>query len=105
MTGYVVVLITAGSSGEGKKIAQGLVEKRLCACVNILPGVRSIYRWEGEVQDDGEVLLLCKARSKDFDGIQNAVKELHSYSVPEIIALPVADGSRQYLDWVSRETE
>ncbi len=105
MSEFIVILITASSPDEGRKIAGGLVERRLCACVNMLPGIRSLYRWEGEVQDEEEVLLLCKAPERNFDRIEQAVEELHSYDVPEIIALPITRGSTRYLDWVSVETE
>jgi periplasmic divalent cation tolerance protein len=105
MSGFIVVLVTASSPGEGGSIAATLVERRLCACVNMIPGIRSTYWWEGEVRHDDEVLLLCKAREEDFDRIERVVKETHSYDVPEIIALPVSGGSRKYLDWLFAETQ
>jgi len=99
-TPYLVVLITASDEEEAVKIAQILVEEKLVACVNIVPRLRSIYIWQGEVEDETEALMLCKTRHDLFDTLQNRVKELHSYTVPEIIALPVVAGSDDYLGWI-----
>lgn len=99
-TPYIVVLITASDEEEAAKIAQILVEEKLVACVNIVPGLRSIYTWQGEIEDETESLMLCKTRRDLFDSLQNRVKELHSYTVPEIIGLPVIAGSNDYLGWI-----
>lgn len=97
---YILVYVTASSMDEGKRIARTLVEEGLVACANILPGVRSIYRWKGKVCDDEEVFIMMKSRKDLFDRIRNRVKELHSYEVPEIIAFPVTMGSPDYLEWM-----
>jgi periplasmic divalent cation tolerance protein len=99
-----VVLVTVSSEDEGLKIARGLVARRLAACVNIVPGVRSVYRWKGEVKDDKELLLVVKTRESHLAHVVHAVKELHSYSVPETIALPIVSGSESYLAWLQEET-
>jgi periplasmic divalent cation tolerance protein len=99
---YIVIFITAGSEAEGEKIARGLAEKRLVACVNIIPKIRSMYWWEGKLRDEGEVLLIAKSRKYLFTEICQMVKELHSYQVPEIIAFSVFDGSEDYLKWIRK---
>src|SRR3990170_607347 len=104
MTGKIIVLITVSSPEEGEKIAKALIEKRLAACVNILPGLRSIYHWQGKICDDKELLLLAKTRVDVFDILEKEVKALHSYEVPEIIALPIVAGSRDYLNWINENT-
>ena len=102
MTDKIVVLITCGSAGEARRIARALVEKRLAACGNILEApVRSIYRWKGRVESAKEVLLVIKSSRKRFAALQSAVMHLHSYDVPEIIALPIARGSSEYLRWLA----
>ena len=100
----IVVLVTAGSEGEATSIARDLVEKRLVACVNILPGVRSIFQWEGKVTEEYEYLLVAKTVSRLFERVVTAVKSLQSYSVPEIIALPIQHGLPEYLRWVREST-
>lgn len=104
MREYIVVLITAPNEEEAAKIAKELVGARLAACVNIIRGLRSIYRWQGKIEDESEVLMVAKTRRELFEGLQKKVKELHGYSVPEIIALPVVTGSEDYLGWLSEET-
>jgi periplasmic divalent cation tolerance protein len=103
MADDIVILITAASDDEAARIARALVDERLAACANILPGVRSLFFWEGRTQDEREVLMVVKTRQALLDSIVRRVKALHSYTVPEIIALPVLGGSQDYLDWV-RET-
>jgi len=97
---HVVVFITASSSDEARSIATALVERRLAACVNIAPGVRSLFRWQGKVEDQEEVLMVVKSRGDLLPSIIEAVKELHSYSVPEVIAIPILAGSPDYLHWL-----
>jgi len=105
MTEFIVVLVTTGSEEEAEKIARNLVEGQLAACVNIVSPIRSIYRWEGKVTDDKEWLLLIKTRESLFPQVEKRVKELHSYQVPEVVALPIVAGSQAYLRWVKESTE
>ena len=102
---YIVVLITVGSQEEGAKIARELVERRKAACVNIVPRVSSIYRWQEKIEEDEEKLLIVKTRAELFSEVMTVVRGIHSYEVPEIIALPIMDGNREYLTWIDRETE
>lgn len=95
-----MVFVTAGSPEEGERLARALVEERLAACVNRITPVRSIYRWEGKVEQSEEELLVIKTRRGLFDHVKKRVQELHSYSVPEIIALPIVEGSEGYLRWL-----
>jgi periplasmic divalent cation tolerance protein len=102
MTDKLIVLVTCGSAKEARRIARAMVEQRLAACVNILEApVRSIYRWKGRVESAGEFLLIIKSSRKRFAALQNAVRKLHSYDVPEIIAVAIERGSRDYLAWLS----
>lgn len=103
-TEYIIVFITAPSEDEAVRIGQTIVGERLAGCVNIIRSVRSIYRWQGRIEDGQEVLLIVKTKSALFKSLQYRVKEIHSYSVPEIIALPLVEGSKQYLDWLGQET-
>ncbi len=105
MLEQITVLITAGSMEEGRKIANALVEEGLAACVNIVPQVSSIYRWKGEIREDQEVLLIAKSRKEIFERLASRVKELHSYDVPETIALPIAAGDEDYLSWINKEVK
>jgi len=105
MTDVVLILVTTGSDGEAEKIARALVEERLAACVNIVNPLRSVYRWEGKIQDDREWLLVIKTKQTHFAAVKARVEALHSYQVPEVIALPVVDGAEKYLEWVRSETE
>lgn len=97
---YAVVLTTAGSEEVASRIARALVERRLAACVNILPGARSFYRWRGGVSDDPEVLLVVKTAEDLLPAVQRAVRELHTYELPEGILLPVQGGDPAYLAWL-----
>jgi periplasmic divalent cation tolerance protein len=99
----LVVLITAGSQEEADQIANSLVAEMLAACVNILPGVTSVYRWAGEVQRDQEWLLVAKSTRQVLDGLVRRVQAIHSYDLPEITALPVVGGSQGYLRWLDGE--
>ena len=105
MTDKRIVLSTAGSEQEAHKIAHILVKGRLAACVNILPQVQSIYRWKGEIESAQEWLLLIKTRADKFPAVCDAIRELHSYEVPECIVLEIEDGSLPYLQWLERATE
>jgi len=97
----VVIFVTAGSLGEGKKVARHLVETKLAACVSVLPPMESVYRWEGKIAEEGEFLLIIKSTRELFPEIEAAVSKIHSYQTPEIICLPVIEGSSKYLLWVS----
>jgi periplasmic divalent cation tolerance protein len=99
----VVVLMTAGSREEAEQIAQKLVAELLAACVNIVSGITSVYRWEGQIQHDEEWLLIAKSRRDVLDDLVRRVQALHSYTVPEVIALPVVGGSEAYLRWLDGE--
>jgi periplasmic divalent cation tolerance protein len=102
MTDKLVVLVTCRSAKEADRIARSLVEKRLAACGNILRSpIRSIYRWKEKIESAREVLLVIKTSRSRFPELQAAIKRLHSYEVPEIIALPIAAGSRAYLSWLA----
>lgn len=101
----IVVYITAPDEEEAAKIALALVQERLAACVNIVRSIRSIYRWQENIEDDTEVLMIVKTQKRLYSSLENRVGELHSYSVPEIIALPVTEGSADYLKWIGETTE
>ena len=103
MTGFIVVYVTVGSAQEGDRLAQVLVEERLAACVNRLGSVQSVYRWEGKVERGEEELLMIKSREDLFPRLRERIRELHSYSVPEIIALPVIEGAEAYLQWLGEQ--
>ena len=101
MTDKVVVLVTAGSAEECGKIARAVVEQRLAACVNILGPIRSVYRWKGTVEDEQEHLMVMKTEQKRFPALREEVERLHSYDTPEVICLPIAEGSEKYLNWLA----
>ncbi|HLM98300.1 MAG TPA: divalent-cation tolerance protein CutA [Bryobacteraceae bacterium] len=103
MTDKIVVFSTASSAEEAEKIARGLVNERLAACVNLVPAIRSIYRWQGKIEDSQEVLLIIKSSRERFDALRTLLEKLHSYEVPEVIAMPVVDGARNYLNWMDGE--
>lgn len=105
MTDKVVVMITARNLVESKKIARHLIELELAACVNILQPIRSIYRWQGKIEDQRECLLMVKSTRGLFRNIETEVKKVHSYETPEIICLPVVDGSLDYLRWVEESVK
>lgn len=101
---HVVCFSTASSEEEAAKIGRALVEEELAACVNVVPGIRSIYRWEGKVEDGPELLLVIKTRRTLVDAVQTRLRALHSYSVPELIAMDVVGGNPDYLAWVAAST-
>ena len=105
MTEFIVIFVTASSWEEAEKIGKALVEKKLAACVNMVRDIRSIFFWKGKISDEKEVLLIAKAKRKNFEKIEKEVKKMHSYEVPEIIALPILIGSKDYLDWVDKESK
>jgi periplasmic divalent cation tolerance protein len=103
VTDKIVVLTTCDSEEQARTLARHLIEHRLAACVNILPGARSIYRWKDEIEDAAEFVLVIKSRRDVFAKLREAIAHLHSYEIPEIIALPVVEGSDAYLGWMDRE--
>jgi periplasmic divalent cation tolerance protein len=103
MTDKIVVLTTCDSPEQAERIARHLVEQRVAACVNILPAVRSIYRWKEKLEDTSELLLVIKTRRDLFARLRSEIEKTHSYEVPEVIAMPVIDGSEAYLTWLDRE--
>lgn len=105
MDGFIVVYVTAGSAEEAEHLAQALVGERLAACVNRVKSVRSVYRWQGQVEQSDEELLIIKTRKDLFNALEKRVRALHSYSVPEVIALPVVAGSAGYLGWLRDQVE
>ena len=105
MSNYIVIYITTGSINEAKKIGRTLVEEKLVACSNIISPIRSIYSWQGKICDDKEALMMLKTKKELFKQIIKRVEELHSYDVPEIIAIPIIDGSSKYLSWINEETK
>ena len=105
MSNPIVIFVTCGSEEEGLKIANALVEGHLAACVNLISPIRSIYRWEGKIWDEKEWLLIIKTQKDRFEELEKKVKSLHSYSVPEIISLPISEGSSSYLRWIKESTK
>jgi periplasmic divalent cation tolerance protein len=103
MTDKIVVLTNCGSAEEAAKIARALVEKKLAACVNVMPAGRSFYRWKGVIEDQQESLLVIKSSRALFNDLRVEIEKLHTYEVPEVIAVPIVDGSEGYLEWLDRE--
>jgi len=101
MTDKLLVLSTAGSEEEARKIALALVERKLAACVNIVPRIHSVYRWQGKVESADEFLLIIKTTKDREEQVRSAIKELHSYELPECIVIGIDGGSEEYLRWVS----
>jgi periplasmic divalent cation tolerance protein len=100
----IIVFITASNEDEAAKIAGALVEARLAGCVNIIKNIRSIYRWQEKIEDEQEVFMIAKTRQELFKALTKKVKELHSYTVPEVIAMPIVEGSTDYLQWLDEVT-
>jgi periplasmic divalent cation tolerance protein len=105
MADEIIVLITASSMDEAVKLGTALVDERLAACVNLVPQVRSLFFWEGKTQDERETLLIAKSRQPLLGQLVSRVKSLHSYAVPEVIALPIIGGSGDYLAWLNVTTK
>ena len=103
-TDAIVVMTTLASTDDAVKLVQTLLERRLVACGSVLPGVRSLYRWQGKVADEQEVVVLLKTRSARLETLKLAFEELHPYKVPELLALPVTEGNAKYLEWINGES-
>ena len=103
MTDGIVVLSACATAEEAERIARVLLEKRLAACVNVLPGARSLYHWRGAIEESAEWLLVIKSRGELFAELRGEIERLHSYEVPEVLALTVVDGAPAYLDWMGHE--
>jgi len=96
-----VVVTTVGTEDEANRLARALVSRRHAACVNIMPVVRSVYRWKGKVSEDSEYLLIIKTAAEEYPAVEVAIQELHSYELPEILAFRVSDGEPGFLDWIA----
>lgn len=105
MTDKRIVLSTAATEEEARKIARHLVDQQLAACVNIVPHIESIYRWQGKIESSREWLLLIKTNSDNLPAVQDAIGELHSYDVPECVAVAIEDGSSEYLQWIGESVK
>ena len=102
MPDFLSVYITTASRGEAEKIALAIVEENIAACANIFPGIRSIYRWQGKVEQADECAVIAKTTSVRFDALQKRVKELHSYECPCIVAWPIVAGNEEFLEWITK---
>ncbi len=102
---HLLILCTCPSQNEADAVATGLLEERLAACVNRVPGIKSLFRWEDRVTHDDEVLLLIKTSSRLFERVEKTIKALHPHEIPEIIALPIVAGSAEYLRWIGESTQ
>ena len=105
MTDKIVVFSTCASHQEAEKIATSLVERRLAACVNLIPGVESIYHWRGAVERSKEFLLVIKSSRELLPDLQAELSRMHSYEIPEVLAVPIVDGAEDYLNWMERELQ
>jgi periplasmic divalent cation tolerance protein len=105
MSDKKIVLTTSGSQEEARKIARTLVERRLAACVNIVPQIESVYRWQANVDTAQEWLLLIKTTAQALERVRSAILELHSYELPEYVCLDIEDGSSAYLDWIAQAVD
>ena len=104
MTDALLVLTTLPNAEAAGEMAKRVVEEKLAACANLFPALRSVYRWNGKVQDENEVLVLLKTRQQHYERLKSRILELHPYDVPEVLAIPVEQGHQAYLDWIARET-
>ncbi len=105
MSDKIIVLTNTGSREEAQKIARALAERKLAACVNIVPAVQSIYWWQGKVETAAEWMLLIKTVHERFEAVRDAIAELHSYDLPECVAISIAEGSAEYLRWIAESVE
>ena len=103
MTDKIIVLSTCASTEEAERIARRLLEKRLAACVNLVAGARSLYRWQGAIEEAAECLLIIKSRQNLWEELRAEIQRLHSYEIPEVLLLAIEDGSPAYLNWLNEE--
>ncbi len=103
MTDKIVVFSSCSTSEEAQKLARHLVEARVAACVNVIPGAYSVFRWEGKVEDASEWILIIKTTRPRLESLKTELRKMHSYTVPEVVAVPIVDGSDDYLQWLDRE--
>ena len=103
--GFILVITTSGSDSEAKKLAQALIENKLAACVNIIPSITSIFRWEGKISAEPELMLIAKSHQKFFSKIKEKILSIHSYDIPEIISVPISEGSEEYLKWIEEQLQ
>jgi len=101
---YIIVFNTCNSAEIASSIAETLVSKKLAACVNIVKGIESVYQWQGKIEHDQEILLIIKTRQSLFSQLEQAIQELHNYELPEIIAVPLSSGEKNYLNWIQSAT-
>ena len=104
MDDYIIVFNTCNSEDIASSISDSLVREKLAACVNIVKGIESVYQWQGKIEHDKEILLIIKTRQSLFLQVQNAIQELHDYELPEIIAVPIDTGEKNYLNWIKSAT-
>ena len=104
MSEKIIVFSNCGSQEEARRVARALVDTRVCACVNIIPGIQSIYRWQGSIQEEAEWMLIIKTTRELFDRLSAELRKNHSYEIPEVIAIPIVEGNPDYLKWIDRET-
>jgi len=105
MQNFVLAYITAKDKSQALSIGRALVEERLAACVNIIDNMTSIYRWEGEINEDSEVVLIAKTSADKFEALTERVKELHTYTCPCVVSIPIVGGNKEYLDWLDENTK
>ncbi len=103
MKNYVLAYITAKDKSQALSIGRALVEERLAACVNVIDNMTSIYRWEGEINEDSEAVLIAKTSAENFNALTERVKQLHTYTCPCVISIPITGGNKEYLNWLSME--
>jgi periplasmic divalent cation tolerance protein len=103
MTDKILVFSNCGSAEEANRVARALVEARLAACVNVIPGVLSVYQWQGAIEEATEWTLMIKTKQSLFAALCSELRRIHSYEVPEVIAIPISAGYSEYLDWIDRE--
>lgn len=105
MTDYILVLCTINDSEKAKEIARKIVKSKLCACVNIVPDILSVYSWKNKIEEDSEILMLIKTHKQHFPKLKDEIVKLHPYEVPEIISFDITDGNKEYLHWISENTQ
>jgi len=101
---FIVIYCTVPNKNEGKEIAKALVEHHLVACVNIIDKIESIFSWDGEIMEEKEAMLMIKTKREHFDSVNRIIQKVHSYNVPEVIALPILEADDTYLKWIAHET-